>query len=1496
MKNYLLKLLILFAGLCIALPSFGNGSSGDEGSEVSFDSSPSAISYCGLYGDGEKGWNFAYFNLYGFSSEMYIRVQLSDVSNVAGVEIYVLPQGNNVYESFSVDEKGGIWIPQGYYNTMGEDYTILDLQFACSTETTIEYTVSVYSSQDISTSALVSTRHQVRFIPYDKLPQLISPSRLSGNVNEDIPLAVEVHAGLLEGKAAKILIETQLNEGSGSFSITGSGIVADGEGGYVYDISSLQSHSYSFQAHATAKCKGLYTIKLLDADGNLISDFSNSIIIPIEFSEADVNALKAMAKANPANKDLQDFIEKEYYKKDRPESSGYNVGVVWNEEKPSRVREFYIRDGETVTELDLSSLTALERVDINGTYIKSLDLSALTGLRDLSLRNTPLQFKDVTLPEFSSPKNFYCYGSTYIEATGATEIDEYNAYAASSTLIDLSAYAEVKGVASEYHWYKVDPDTYEQTETTMEASGSDGKFRLEGKPGEYYQCNITNPTFKNWTMTTPRIKIARDAATYSPEDIAGLTKLATNNPDVPQLQEFVDNKGWEHENWDSYKDNIRTNWSSDETGRLTHLYIELDWGDKPDTISVLDLSAFSELEYFQCERFMKIQKLDLTHNTKLKHLHVYSRNLENIDVSMCPDLEVFKFCTESIGESVSEYEVNKLKSINLSNCGKLKTLKLEHAHLTNLDLSSFKQLKEVHIENCQDLPAGSLSNIPNLNILSLPNTTQFGEYLTNLPSSIVELYLEDTNYALPPMERLANLEVLGVPANLATIDLTQFPRLNRLQVGYNNSVLTYSNVKNYRNIYYNGMSRMQLKSPSHPESEYWFENGDTIDLSSQAVINGIETVFLWVNAKVGIEEKKALKPVPDRPGVFVLDSQEEMYGDYYCKLMNPQFGRITDINVVNGWQIKTSLIHVETSRPEILDQRDVKTLAAIVSESRSPALQEWWESGAWQQEAPASNIHVKWNNEEPRRLTEIYLYGHGIGLSPNIDLSALDKLEVIDLHANQIEKLTLPKYTERLHTVIVADNPSLKSFIVTPYVALKHLDVSNTALKACDVTNNKLLTVLFLNGTSIPAIETTNPSLALQLEVYGVPSTTTSIDLEQFSALKSLNVKGSQLRFSGVLHPRQLEPASISMTYDVGTVKGRYSPYGTTLDYSTEMTVSGTSSTIQWVSKDTLQNNTTNIEAEGTYTITDDITPDNAIIATLRNDMFPGWEMNMQTFVYTKDGDANLDKEVTVQDVVATISYILNDRTNMIPRFGFAEADVNYDDRIVIADVIGIVNLIQGRSVTKARALRSGYEPSVELDVDSKGFLTISSPVAIAGIQLEFTGVTTTLPLLGEAAKFIQASTLQGDTLRMLAYTMDGTTLPSGKNVLMQLPAGIKLSYATFADAEANSLEAKSNIVPTDNELIRPFEGVGSLYNYPNPFHNNTTFCYNLEERASNVSIQIFSADGALVSVLSGLPGEAGANRYAASIQLPAGVYYYRLLIQNGNRTTGSEASIFIIK
>lgn len=1469
----------------------------------------SGDSYYRIYQETE-GTAYVWANLDHFNPDsLYVRFQLEE-TDLSVLTFALQDTDTGEEESIALDNNDGFWIPQNYFkNENGSSWYNLNLLIRSKTEITVHYSLSVYPSSEVTGNPLASfNNHAIHFILDENFPDIKTTStRLSGDLNQKIPFEIQIlKPGFLLNDSSQIHIYVNVDDyekyNPQDITITGSGIekTPDSDREYIVKIASIQAQTYSFQIEASNNFAGWININLEGTDGYSITNTQEvSIIIPMQYSEEDIAVLKRLAEDNPLSTDLQRFIENEYYLKDYSYEDGYNVGVVWSKEIPSRVERLNIKDYEKrIDNLNsITGLTALQEIRINGTNLSSLNLSSFTNLQRLYLWDTPLYWHDVDLP-ISKPENFHISGNTRISI--GSGLDDYNSVAANGTEIDLSEYAVVDGTASTYQWYKEDESNGRRTEVTMPvASGeTSGKFILTGTPGEYYICEIKNPLYDDWTLQSSRVKISRDSDSYSQQDIDGLKKLANDNPHITKLKEFVESKGWETDNWNSWEDYIRTNWSSGDTARLTHLLIELPWEEEPDSISSLDLSVFNELRYFECERFMNITNLDLSKNTKLEELYVYSRNLQELDLSACPNLRAFRFGTRSIGEGPEwEYPRTSLRSIRLDNCTQLEELRIEHAHITSLDLSPFKNLQRLYIENCQDLPSiQGFESAQQLYALELPNTTQFQSLLNNLPQTITELRLQETNYTLPPVDKLTRLIRLGVPRNLESLDLQDLPNLNYLDV--ENGLLKYSSIKNYRsNINYGGRSEIRLVSPSHPEYPDLFENGDTIDLSSEAVINGVESIFLWVNRKYGTEEKNALIPVEGKPGVFVLNSQEEGRGEYWCKIMNPQFCEITDINYYNGWQIAAQYIHVETERPVTFHEGDVRTLANIINESSSQELQAWWDSGEWQTGVNSSNAQAVWNNEEPRRLIHLYLYNMGNQLAENIDLQGLDKLEILSLAGNQVKNLMLPTNTSSLKSIMLPYNNTLESLIVSPYSALEYLDISYTGLAACDLSQNAQLKELYLNGTTLSGIESTSPAIAGQLEKYGAPESVTSIDLSLFPNLKGF-ISNESIKYSDVLNPRQMDPVNYNQMLYVGSVRNAYSKYGETLDYSAEMNVGGTNSSIQWRVADSEFVSGEDLGlSNATYTISDTITPNKKVIATIQNTMFPGWTMSFCTTTYTLDGDANLDKRVNIQDITATASHILQDTENMISNFGFVEADVNYDERIQIADIVGIVNLIQGKTVTKTNPLRSDYEPTVWIESDEKGFLSITSPVAIAGIQLEFTGATSELPLIGNAAKFAQACSLNKDTLRILGYSMDGTTIPAGKKtVIMQLTAGLKLESAAFADPQANSLKAEGDGLSTAIEWIQPINQVDRIDNYPNPFRGSTTFRYNLKERASAVSIQIYATSGALVSVLSGLPGEVGLNQHTASFNLPAGIYIYRMSAQSENKNMISKSNILIIK
>lgn len=157
--------------------------------------------------------------------------------------------------------------------------------------------------------------------------------------------------------------------------------------------------------------------------------------------------------------------------------------------------------------------------------------------------------------------------------------------------------------------------------------------------------------------------------------------------------------------------------------------------------------------------------------------------------------------------------------------------------------------------------------------------------------------------------------------------------------------------------------------------------------------------------------------------------------------MNPKFCRITEINVRDGWQIETSRIHVETTVPQVFAESDVATLARIVDASNNKELSEWWSSGAWQTNENSQYAQVIWNDENPRRLVKLYMYQMGNSFTKEVDLSALDKLQELSLYGNRVEKLTLPKNSTVLSSLMLAGN--------TPAFYLDRLHVSRVGVSGC---------------------------------------------------------------------------------------------------------------------------------------------------------------------------------------------------------------------------------------------------------------------------------------------------------------------------------------------------------------------------------------------------------------------------------------------------------------
>ena len=310
---------------------------------------------------------------------------------------------------------------------------------------------------------------------------------------------------------------------------------------------------------------------------------------------------------------------------------------------------------------------------------------------------------------------------------------------------------------------------------------------------------------------------------------------------------------------------------------------------------------------------------------------------------------------------------------------------------------------------------------------------------------------------------------------------------------------------------------------------------------------------------------------------------------------------------------------------------------------------------------------------------------------------------------------------------------------------------------------------------------------------------------------------------------------------------------GEQIDLSAERVINGNVTTVTGYAYDRSSNAkkelTVTYDESGKLSI-EGAQPNDRFDIKFANATFAYWYMHLQGHIYTVDGDANLDSEVDVRDVVVTANHIVKDSTNMLPDslFGFNQADVNYSKALDVTDVQGIINLILGNSVTKSSDLRATV-PSVELFVEN-GILYMNAEAPVAAVQLELGGVTKAESLLGIAATFTQVSAVI-ETVRIIGYNMNGETIPAGKSALMKWTEGATLVNVVLSDSKAESLNVITKGIPTANETITVTAGKPEIVNYPNPFQSTTTLVYQLDEAVDKAFVQVYALNGALVDVVS---------------------------------------------
>ena len=614
-------------------------------------------------------------------------------------------------------------------------------------------------------------------------------------------------------------------------------------------------------------------------------------------------------------------------------------------------------------------------------------------------------------------------------------------------------------------------------------------------------------------------------------------------------------------------------------------------------------------------------------------------------------------------------------------------------------------------------------------------------------------------------------------------------------------------------------------------------------------------------------------------------------------------------------------------------------MKAIVDNTDSPALKQWWESEAWksnEQQNQGGRFQVWWMlNEETHvyhvealqlrelgdTLTTLDVSAFKEMISLDCDQSGLSELSVknnnklryLQINSSpELATLILPDEKTNLETLYCLYNNGLETLNVADYTNLKTLNLRSceSLTSVGDLSRLANLEYLWLNYTMLEPIDINNYP---NIKKLGVPRKTKTIDISGAGQLTRLDVDGSLLKYSTVTSKEDMSCTIVGLTY-MDDIPGALSkapgyseiqpyylfPADKTLNIGAEFGKfdnTETTATARKAYSGEPARSVVVVDKPGdmqSYSIEGGKIHDEVEIV-FTNTTYPNWKMSLSGQIISCDGDANLDTKVDVRDVPVTVNHITQSE-DALPddRFGFYEADLNNDNEVDVIDLQGIINLILQPQTKGANTLADGYIPTVELSAEN-GYLYMDAEVPVASLQLELTGMTQAEPLLGKAAALTQASTV-GDTTRIIGYSLKNVTIPAGKSVLMKFPEGARLAKAVFADEKARSLEVRTKgDIATSNETIR-VTGSHEVANYPNPFRTTTTLAYTLDTEADAVELQVYNFNGAQVDIVQGLGTQAGENRCTYTTHLGSGMYVYRLAISRQGTIRYSKSNTFIIK
>ena len=358
-------------------------------------------------------------------------------------------------------------------------------------------------------------------------------------------------------------------------------------------------------------------------------------------------------------------------------------------------------------------------------------------------------------------------------------------------------------------------------------------------------------------------------ASFSKEDLDGLKAIVDANPNCPALKRWWDAEGWK-EQWNyDWNEKISVDWDMNQTP------YRIIW------LKINDMNGNNKGNGSEQDQNGVVTTVDLTPFTKLSLVDLWNNAIASITLPTNSEIS-----TLGIGG-------NRLKNFILPEGTRLSTLSINsNAELTELNITEAQStLQDLDISDCHKLtPITDFSGFTALEVLRL-NGLDWPHLDVQQFANLREFYCNNSTIPLFDFTKEHNIQYYGAPKNTEYLDISASQTVTSISAWDAN--LSYSNFK--PNSIINNVSDSHLKV-GHPIEYEWgtgyvlFEGeADTVDLSSEAMVDGVATTFQWYKQEVNGSQYNAIDipHIKDRPGVFVLTDLKE-YEDYYCTLNNTQ--------------------------------------------------------------------------------------------------------------------------------------------------------------------------------------------------------------------------------------------------------------------------------------------------------------------------------------------------------------------------------------------------------------------------------------------------------------------------------------------------------------------------------------------------------------------------------------------------------------------------------